>query len=101
MELRTLKYFTAVAESLSFSVAASKLGLSQSAMSRQVQLLEQELGVRLFDRVGRKVRLTPAGRELVEAGYQVQSVVASLTSRARDVHRLSRDDPRGRHAPDT
>ena len=50
MELRTLKYFTAVAESLSFSIAAAKLGLSQSAMSRQIQVLEQELGVRVFDR---------------------------------------------------
>jgi DNA-binding transcriptional LysR family regulator len=85
MELRTLKYFTAVAESLSFSVAAEKLGLSQSAVSRQVQLLEQELGVRLFDRVGRKVRMTPAGRELMEPSYQVQNVVASLTSRAREM----------------
>ena len=85
MELRTLRYFTAVAESLSFSIAAEKLGLSQSAMSRQVQLLERELGVRVFDRVGRKVRLTPAGRELVEASYQVQNVVQSLISRAREM----------------
>jgi len=85
MELRTLKYFTAVAESLSFSVAAEKLGLSQSAVSRQIQLLERELGVRLFDRVGRKVRMTPAGRELMEPSYQVQNVVASLTLRAREM----------------
>src|SRR5262245_9963310 len=85
MELRTLKYFTAVAESLSFSVGAEKLGLSQSAVSRQIQLLEQELGVRLFDRVGRRVRITPAGRELMESSYQVQNVVASLESRAREI----------------
>ena len=63
MEMRTVQYFIAVAELLNFSAAASKLGLSQSAISRQIQLMEAELGVQVFDRVGRKVFLTPAGRQ--------------------------------------
>ena len=72
MEMRSLMCFVSVAEMLSFSAAAEKLGISQSAVSRQVQLMEQRLGVRLFDRVGRKVFLTPAGRDLLERSYEVQ-----------------------------
>lgn len=85
MELRTLRYFTTVAELLSFSAAAEKLGLSQSAVSRQVQLMEEELGCQLFDRVGRKVFLTPVGRDLLERSYDVQKGIASLTSRAAEL----------------
>lgn len=85
MEMRTLQYFVSVAELLSFSAAAGKLGVSQSAVSRQVQLMEQELGLRLFDRVGRKVFLTPAGRDLLERSYEVQKGMASLTARATEL----------------
>ena len=85
MEFRTLQHFIAVAEALSFSAAAARLGVSQSAVSRQVQLLEQELRVRLFDRVGRKVFLTPAGRDLLERGYEVQKGLHSLASRAGEL----------------
>lgn len=85
MELRTLRYFIAVAEKLSFSVAAEKLGVSQSAVSRQVHLLEQELRLRLFDRVGRKVFLTPGGRDLLERTYEVHKSVDSLASRASEL----------------
>lgn len=85
VEFRTLQYFIAVAEALSFSTAAARLGISQSAVSRQVQLLEQELGLRLFDRVGRKVFLTPAGRDLLERGYQVRKGLDSLASRAGEL----------------
>lgn len=85
MELRTLRYFITVAELLSFSAAAEKLKLSQSAISRQIQLLEDELGVQLFDRGGRQVFLTTAGRDLLERSYAVQKEVASLTSRATEL----------------
>ena len=85
MELRTLQYFIAVAEKLSFSLAAEKLGVSQSAVSRQVHLLEEELRLRLFDRVGRKVFLTPAGRDLLERTYEVHKSVDSLASRAGEL----------------
>lgn len=85
MEFRTLQYFIAVAELLSFSAAADKLGISQSAVSRQIQLLEQELQLRLFDRVGRKVFLTAAGRDLLERGYEVRKGLASLAERAGEL----------------
>lgn len=85
MEMRTLRYFVSVAELLSFSATAEKLGVSQSAVSRQVQLMEQELGLLLFDRVGRKVFLTSAGRDLLERSYEVQKGMASLTARANEL----------------
>lgn len=61
MELRQVETFRAVAEELSFSRAAAKLGYVQSSVSAQVSALEQELGVPLFDRLGRRIALTDAG----------------------------------------
>src|SRR3712207_8188447 len=61
MELRQVETFRTVAEELSFSRAAVKLGYVQSSVSVQVSALEQELGVPLFDRLGRRIALTDAG----------------------------------------
>jgi DNA-binding transcriptional LysR family regulator len=61
MELRQLETFRAVAKELSFSRAAAKLGYVQSSVSAQVSALERELGVPLFDRLGRRIALTDAG----------------------------------------
>ncbi len=85
MELRTLRYFITVAELLNFSAAAENLKISQSAVSRQILLLEDELGVPLFDRVGRKVFLTQAGSELLDHAYEVQKGVSSLRSKAAEI----------------
>ena len=64
MNFSQLKAFLAVAQDGSFSRAAEKLYLTQPAVSKQIQALEEALGMRLFDRVGRSILLTEAGNIL-------------------------------------
>jgi DNA-binding transcriptional LysR family regulator len=66
MELRHLTTFRAVATGLSFTRAAVQLGYVQSAVTSHVKALEDELGVRLFDRLGRRIALTRAGSQLLD-----------------------------------
>src|SRR5271167_4717920 len=67
-ELRHLRDFVAVAEELNFSRAAAKLHLAQPSLTRQIKSLEEEIGVRLFDRIKGRVFLTDHGRSfLVDA----------------------------------
>lgn len=80
MELRHLRYFIAVAEELLFARAAEKLHVDQSALSRAIKELEEELGVALFARTTRTTRLTRAGRLFLE---HVPRVFAAL-AQARD-----------------
>lgn len=65
MELRHLRYFVAVAEELSFTKAAQKLHLAQPSLTRQVKNLEDEIGVRLLNRVNNRVTLTNEGRSFL------------------------------------
>ena len=66
MERRHLEYFLAIAESGSFTRAAAMLTISQPSLSQSIAALERELGGPLFERLGRGVKLTPAGEALVE-----------------------------------
>lgn len=66
MELRQLRYFVEVAEREHISEAAEHLHVAQSAISRQIANLEEELGAPLFERIGRNVKLTPIGKIFLE-----------------------------------
>lgn len=78
MELRELKSFLKIMELESFSRAAKELGYSQSALSVQIHSLENELGVRFFDRMGKQVALTPPGRQLARRVLPILQEVEEL-----------------------
>ncbi len=75
MDLANLNAFIAIAETGSFSTAAERLHLTQPAVSKRIAGLEQQLNVRLFDRLGREVGLTEAGRALLPRAYQILGVL--------------------------
>jgi LysR family nitrogen assimilation transcriptional regulator len=97
VELRALSYFVEIADEGSITRAAEKLGVAQPALTRHVKQLESELGVRLLTRLPRGVRLTGAGRDLLEHARKVVQEVA----RARDRVRAATRAPRGRVAMGT
>lgn len=75
MDLASLNAFIAIAETGSFSLAGERLHLTQPAISKRIAGLEQQLDVRLFDRLGREVNLTEAGRALLPRAYQILGVL--------------------------
>jgi LysR family hydrogen peroxide-inducible transcriptional activator len=82
MELHQLRYFCAVAETASFSRAAERSHVSQPSLSQQILKLESELGARLFDRLGRSVRLTEIGKTFLP---RARAVLRELEAARGDV----------------
>ena len=84
MNTRQIEYFLAVAEELSFTRAAEKMFVSQTAVTQQIQALEEQMGVRLLYRTKKKVSLTPAGQLFQIEGRQILEHIENAFSHARD-----------------
>jgi len=80
MELHQLRYFVAVSETGSFSRGAERCGITQPSLSQQILKLESELGQKLFDRLGRSVQMTPAGRILLPRAHRILAEVNSASN---------------------
>jgi DNA-binding transcriptional LysR family regulator len=85
VDLRQLEIIRAIAETGSFTAAGHKLHVSQSAISRQILLLEDELKEPVFLRVGRRIRITPAGESLLQLSHRVfqdlQETVSTISEK--------------------
>ena len=86
MDISALQAFIAVAESGSFSRAGERIFLTQPAISKRIAALEQDIGARLFDRVGRKIHLTQAGEALL---LRTRAVLSELEDIKRDITNFS------------
>jgi len=82
-ELRRLRYAVAVADELNFTRAAERLGVSQQVLSEQIRRLEVELGLQVFDRTTRRVRVTSHGRQILDEARAVVGAADALRDRAR------------------
>lgn len=87
MDLRQIRYFIAVAEDEHFGRASERIHIAQPALSRQIQLLEAELGVTLFDRLPRGVKLSAAGRTFREHCSQILVDLSHAVSETQAVAR--------------
>ncbi len=88
MEFRQLNTFITIAKVESFSKAAEILGYSQSAVTVQIRLLEEELGTRLFDRLGKSISLTTRGQRFLEQAQHIVKEVSQAKEIAREEEEL-------------
>ncbi len=88
MELRHLRYFLAVADNLSFTRAADQLHVTQPTLSHQVKQLEEQVGSTLFDRIGRRVQLTPSGEIFRECAQRALKEISSATAAIAELEGL-------------
>ena len=87
MELRNLISFIRAAELQSFSKTAEQLGYSQSAVTMQLKQLEEELGISLFERIGKRVKLTQAGERFLPRALEVLEAVGRAQQVAQEPER--------------
>ncbi|MZQ81286.1 LysR family transcriptional regulator [Paenibacillus sp. 5J-6] len=90
MEFRQLEYFTAICEELHFTRASEKLGMSQPTLSHQIKLLEDELGVPLFDRIGKKIAITEAGHILLNECKLIFSSLKNVKVQILELQKVTR-----------
>ncbi|SFD79459.1 DNA-binding transcriptional regulator, LysR family [Paenibacillus catalpae] len=88
MELKQLQYFMAICQELHFTRAAEKLGVSAPNISQQIRKLEEELGVLLFDRIGKTIVLTDAGAILHEHGAAVLGHLQQASDAIADLKQM-------------
>src|SRR5205809_6280614 len=87
IDSRQLRAFATLARKGSFTIAAKELFLSQSAVSHSMKALEQEVGCRLFDRLGKKVVLTQAGEQLF---HHVEKILQEMANARVSLQRLGK-----------
>ena len=88
MEIRQLKYFLQVAETLNFSKASRKLYVTQSTLSQQISHLEQEIGMPLFERNSHEVYLTEAGKELLPYAQKTVNAAGACADHMNDLREM-------------
>lgn len=88
MELRQLKYFITSADTLNFTEAARQCFITQSTLSQQIKQLETELGVQLFERIGKRVFLTETGRDFLPYARQTVADADYGVQRIKDMENL-------------
>jgi DNA-binding transcriptional LysR family regulator len=90
MDLRQLEIIRAIADTGSFTGAGEKLHVSQSAISRQILLLEEELGQAVFYRIGRRIRITPTGDSLVQLSHRMfqdmEETITGISDQRETLH---------------
>ncbi|GGB69272.1 LysR family transcriptional regulator [Fictibacillus barbaricus] len=90
MEFRQLEYFMAICEELHFTRAAEKLGITQPTLSHQIKALEDEIGMPLFDRVGKRIAITEAGNVLREQVAKIFSNLKGASEKIRELQSIER-----------
>lgn len=90
MELKQLEYFMAVCQELHFTRAAEKMGIAQPSLSQQIRLLEHEIGIPLFDRIGKRTVITEAGKTLLHHSYNVFHELSQARASISELQGLQR-----------
>lgn len=89
MEIRHLQYFMAVCKYRHFTKAAESLNIAQPTLSQQIQVLEQEIGAKLFDRVGKTVLITPAGEILFKHSMRIFDTIEQARTEINQLNGLA------------